>query len=166
MTTGEHPKRYLLGNSSMPNNPSASRSRRRHLPGVLVTSLNSSKSKSKVGGWCCRGQLDTAAVSCSNRMIQTSIRPGKQKVDPSEAQISRKNPLKISVSTAYEWQVALGWPSSLGVLALSAYERQRLVNMVWKTQNSSLTPHFKNGNIICKFDTEMTVRLLDILTKW
>lgn len=57
----------------------SNRNRYRHLPGVLVTSLNSSKSKSKVGGWCCLGQLDTAAVSCSNRMIQTSIRPGKKR---------------------------------------------------------------------------------------
>lgn len=101
---GEPSKEIHLGNSYTPNNPSCSRNRCRNLPGVLVTSLNSSKSKSKVGGWCCRGQLDTAAVSCSNRMIQTSIRPGKQKADPCETQISiRKNPLQISVNTAYEW---------------------------------------------------------------
>lgn len=85
--TGKHPKRYLLGNSYMSDNPSSNKNRCRHLPGVLVTSLSSSKSKSKVGGWCCLGQLDTAAVSCSNRMIQTSIRPGKQKADLSEIQL-------------------------------------------------------------------------------
>lgn len=109
MITGKHPKRHLLENSNMSNTPSPSRHGCGHLPGVLVTSLNSSKSKSKVGGWCCRGQLDTAAVSCSNRMIQTSIRPGKQKADLSETQISiTKNRHKSQVNTVYEWQRTLG----------------------------------------------------------
>lgn len=163
---GKHPERCLLENSHISNNPSSSINRCRHSPGVLVTSLNSSKSKSKVGGWCCRGQLDTAAVSCSSRMIQTSIRPGKQKADLSETQISiMKNPPKIPVKTSYKWQGALGWQSSLSI-ALSAYERWRWGNVVWQSQrktqdsNSPLTPHFKPGNSICKFYTEMTVRWL------
>lgn len=44
-------------------------------PGILVTSRRSSNSSSSVGGWCWRGQFDTAAVSCSNRRIHTCIRP-------------------------------------------------------------------------------------------
>ena len=45
------------------------------LPGTLVTSLSRVKSSSRVGGWCWRGQLDTAAVSCSSNKIHTWIRP-------------------------------------------------------------------------------------------
>lgn len=44
-------------------------------PGTTVTSRSSVKSSSSVGGWCCRGQVDTAAVSCSSSRIHTWIRP-------------------------------------------------------------------------------------------
>lgn len=44
-------------------------------PGTAVTSLSKVKSSSSVGGWCCRGQFDTAAVSCSSNKIHTWIRP-------------------------------------------------------------------------------------------
>lgn len=96
-----------LKNSYVPNSPSSNKHRYRHLPGVLVTSLNSSKSRSKVGGWCCRGQMDTAAVSCSNRMIQTSIRPGKQNTDLSEIQlrIRKNNTCKMPANCMCEWDV-------------------------------------------------------------
>ncbi len=49
------------------------------LPGVVVTSLSRVKSSSRVGGWCWRGQFDTAAVSCSSNKIHTWIRPAGQK---------------------------------------------------------------------------------------
>lgn len=45
------------------------------LPGTEETSLSSANSSSSVGGWCVRGQLETAAVSCSSNRIQTWIRP-------------------------------------------------------------------------------------------
>lgn len=44
-------------------------------PGTTVTSRSSVKSSSSVGGWCWRGQVDTAAVSCSSSRIHTWIRP-------------------------------------------------------------------------------------------
>lgn len=47
----------------------------RSSPGTAATSLSRVKSSSRVGGWCCRGQLDTAAVSCSNSKIHTWIKP-------------------------------------------------------------------------------------------
>lgn len=48
----------------------------RSSPGTTATSRSRAKSSSSVGGWCCRGQVDTAAVSCSSSRIHTWIRPG------------------------------------------------------------------------------------------
>lgn len=47
----------------------------RSSPGTTATSRSSAKSSSSVGGWCCRGHVDTAAVSCSSNKIHTWIRP-------------------------------------------------------------------------------------------
>lgn len=49
------------------------------VPGTAVTSLSRVKSSSRVGGWCWRGQFETAAVSCSSNKTHTWIRPGRRK---------------------------------------------------------------------------------------
>lgn len=60
-----------------------------------------------MGGWCCRGQVDTAAASCSSSRIQTWTRPGgrdaAQHAGTHTAAAKQNSPVPSSNSCRTQW---------------------------------------------------------------
>lgn len=80
------------------------------LPGIVVTSLSRVKSSSRVGGWCWRGQFDTAAVSCSSNKIHTWIRPAGQKIQQHTAGVrERGESVKRGTERIKKYKERLMW---------------------------------------------------------
>lgn len=126
------------------------------LPGTEETSLSSANSSSSVGGWCVRGQLETAAVSCSSNRIQTWIRP----VTDRDIKVRKQRPGQTHTHThtpclyLYRHQTPAGHsPShphcwlSVPVISLANWQAAPPGRPVWMTSCISLQAAVIKSNI-------------------